>query len=64
MEHFDAIVLGMGPGSEVAADRLMAAGQKVAVSAPTGPAFPRRHCFARRRRAPVYDGPPASTESR
>jgi pyruvate/2-oxoglutarate dehydrogenase complex dihydrolipoamide dehydrogenase (E3) component len=31
MEHFDAIVLGMGPGGEVAASRLMAAGKTVAV---------------------------------
>jgi pyruvate/2-oxoglutarate dehydrogenase complex dihydrolipoamide dehydrogenase (E3) component len=31
MEHFDAIVLGMGPGGEVVASRLLAAGQKVAV---------------------------------
>jgi pyruvate/2-oxoglutarate dehydrogenase complex dihydrolipoamide dehydrogenase (E3) component len=31
MDHFDAIVLGMGPGGEVAASRLMAAGKKVAV---------------------------------
>lgn len=31
MDHFDAIVLGMGPGGEVAASRLMAAGKTVAV---------------------------------
>jgi pyruvate/2-oxoglutarate dehydrogenase complex dihydrolipoamide dehydrogenase (E3) component len=31
MEHFDAIVLGMGPGGEVAASRLLAAGKNVAV---------------------------------
>lgn len=31
MEHYDAIVLGMGPGGEVAASRLMAAGRRVAV---------------------------------
>lgn len=31
MNHFDAIVLGMGPGGEVAASRLMAAGKTVAV---------------------------------
>jgi pyruvate/2-oxoglutarate dehydrogenase complex dihydrolipoamide dehydrogenase (E3) component len=31
MENFDAIVLGMGPGGEVAASRLLAAGRKVAV---------------------------------
>ncbi|KUG51285.1 pyridine nucleotide-disulfide oxidoreductase [Kocuria rosea subsp. polaris] len=30
-EHFDVAVLGMGPGGEVAAGRLIAAGQKVAV---------------------------------
>jgi pyruvate/2-oxoglutarate dehydrogenase complex dihydrolipoamide dehydrogenase (E3) component len=31
MENFDAIVLGMGPGGEVAASRLLTAGRKVAV---------------------------------
>jgi choline dehydrogenase-like flavoprotein len=31
MDHFDAIVLGMGPGGEVVASRLLAAGQRVAV---------------------------------
>jgi pyruvate/2-oxoglutarate dehydrogenase complex dihydrolipoamide dehydrogenase (E3) component len=31
MDHFDAIVLGMGPGGEVPASRLLAAGQKSAV---------------------------------
>ena len=30
-EDFDVIVLGMGPGGEVAASRLLAAGRKVAV---------------------------------
>ena len=30
-DHFDVIVLGMGPGGEVAASRLLAAGQHVAV---------------------------------
>jgi pyruvate/2-oxoglutarate dehydrogenase complex dihydrolipoamide dehydrogenase (E3) component len=30
-EHFDVIVLGMGPGGEVAASRLLAAGRRVAV---------------------------------
>ncbi|MDP9379621.1 MAG: NAD(P)/FAD-dependent oxidoreductase [Chloroflexota bacterium] len=30
-ERFDAVVLGMGPGGEVAASRLLAAGRKVAV---------------------------------
>jgi dihydrolipoamide dehydrogenase len=30
-EHFDAIVIGMGPGGEVAADRLINAGLRVAV---------------------------------
>jgi pyruvate/2-oxoglutarate dehydrogenase complex dihydrolipoamide dehydrogenase (E3) component len=30
-EHFDAIVVGMGPGGEVAASRLLAAGRRVAV---------------------------------
>lgn len=30
-EHFDAAVLGMGPGGEVAASRLLKAGKKVAV---------------------------------
>lgn len=29
--HFDAVVIGMGPGGEVAASRLLAAGQRVAV---------------------------------
>lgn len=31
MEHLDAIVIGMGPGGEVVADRLLAAGKRVAV---------------------------------
>ncbi|MEE1619794.1 NAD(P)/FAD-dependent oxidoreductase [Zafaria sp. Z1313] len=31
VEEFDAIVIGMGPGGEVAADRLLSAGKKVAV---------------------------------
>jgi pyruvate/2-oxoglutarate dehydrogenase complex dihydrolipoamide dehydrogenase (E3) component len=31
VSHFDAIVIGMGPGGEVAASRLMSAGRKVAV---------------------------------
>lgn len=30
-EQFDAIVIGMGPGGEVAASRLLAAGRRVAV---------------------------------
>lgn len=30
-EHFDAIVIGMGPGGEVAADQLLRAGKRVAV---------------------------------
>jgi choline dehydrogenase-like flavoprotein len=30
-EQFDAIVIGMGPGGEVAASRLLAAGKRVAV---------------------------------
>ena len=30
-EHFDVAVLGMGPGGEVAASRLLKAGKKVAV---------------------------------
>ncbi|CAN5258137.1 NAD(P)/FAD-dependent oxidoreductase [soil metagenome] len=30
-EHFDVVVIGMGPGGEVAASRLLAAGQRVAV---------------------------------
>lgn len=30
-EHFDVAVMGMGPGGEVAADRLLKAGKKVAV---------------------------------
>jgi dihydrolipoamide dehydrogenase len=30
-QHFDAIVIGMGPGGEVAADRLITAGLRVAV---------------------------------
>ncbi len=30
-EHFDAVVLGMGPGGEVAAGRLLKAGRKVAL---------------------------------
>ncbi|MFF9143136.1 dihydrolipoyl dehydrogenase family protein [Streptomyces albogriseolus] len=30
-EHFDAIVIGMGPGGEVAASRLLAAGRRVAI---------------------------------
>ncbi|MHA7295215.1 dihydrolipoyl dehydrogenase family protein [Arthrobacter sp. HLT1-21] len=30
-EHFDVAVIGMGPGGEVAADRLLKAGKKVAV---------------------------------
>lgn len=30
-EHFDAIVIGMGPGGEVAASRLLAADRRVAV---------------------------------
>ncbi len=30
-ENFDAIVVGMGPGGEVAASRLLAAGRHVAV---------------------------------
>jgi dihydrolipoamide dehydrogenase len=30
-EHFDVIVVGMGPGGEVAASRLLAAGRRVAV---------------------------------
>ena len=30
-ERFDAVVLGMGPGGEVAASNLLAAGKKVAV---------------------------------
>jgi dihydrolipoamide dehydrogenase len=31
MEHYDTIVVGMGPGGEVAASRLLHAGQRVAV---------------------------------
>ncbi|CAL9364643.1 Dihydrolipoyl dehydrogenase [Nocardiopsis dassonvillei] len=31
MEHLDAIVIGMGPGGEVVADRLLGAGRRVAV---------------------------------
>ncbi|MEU3231162.1 NAD(P)/FAD-dependent oxidoreductase [Nocardiopsis alba] len=31
MEHVDAIVIGMGPGGEVVADRLLAEGRRVAV---------------------------------
>ena len=31
MEQFDAIIIGMGPGGEVAASRLLAAGRRVAV---------------------------------
>jgi dihydrolipoamide dehydrogenase len=31
MDHYDAIVIGMGPGGEVAASRLLEAGQQVAV---------------------------------
>ena len=31
MDHFDAIVIGMGPGGEVAASRLMSGGRTVAV---------------------------------
>ncbi len=30
-EHFDAVIVGMGPGGEVVAGRLLAAGRKVAV---------------------------------
>ena len=30
-EHVDVAVVGMGPGGEVAASRLLAAGQRVAV---------------------------------
>ena len=30
-EHFDVIVIGMGPGGEVAASRLLSAGKSVAV---------------------------------
>lgn len=32
MEHLDAIVIGMGPGGEVVADRLLKAGKRVAVA--------------------------------
>ena len=31
MEHVDAIVIGMGPGGEVVADRLLTEGRRVAV---------------------------------
>lgn len=31
MQHFDAVIIGMGPGGEVAATGLLAAGKKVAV---------------------------------
>lgn len=30
-DRFDVVVLGMGPGGEVAADRLMRAGKRVAI---------------------------------
>ena len=30
-ERFDAVILGMGPGGEVVAGRLLGAGKKVAV---------------------------------
>jgi hypothetical protein len=56
-EHFDVIVIGMGPGGEVAASELLRAGKRSpssnasssAVSAATGRASRPRRCCARRR---------------
>jgi dihydrolipoamide dehydrogenase len=55
-EKFDVIILGMGPGGENVAGRLLGAGKNVAVverelweaSAPTGRASPPRRCSGRR----------------